>query len=91
MAALADSLAFELWTVKPPIGDFGASLARHGVHDLRRAHYRRGSAPAQDVLGRTLTFGDQKIHLVQAHAMLVGAGVFQAPGSLHQTPDGFPG
>ena len=46
LAALADSLEFELWTVKPPLGAFGASLARHGVHDVHRAHYRRGSASA---------------------------------------------
>jgi hypothetical protein len=32
-------LEFELWTVKPPLRDFGASFARHGVHDLHRAHY----------------------------------------------------
>ena len=50
LAALADSLEFELWTVKPSLGGFGASLARHGVHDLHRAHYRQGSALAQDVL-----------------------------------------
>ena len=49
LAALANSLKFELWTVKPPLGDFGMSLARHDVHDLHRAHYRRGSARAQDV------------------------------------------
>jgi hypothetical protein len=50
LAALTNSLEFELGAVKPAPGDFGASLARHGVHDLHRAHYRRGSAYAQDVL-----------------------------------------
>jgi TnpA family transposase len=49
LAALTNSLEFELGAVKPALGDFGASLARHGVHDLHRAHYRRGSACAQDV------------------------------------------
>jgi hypothetical protein len=49
LAAFANDLEFELGTVKPPLGDFGASLARHGVHDLHRAHYRLGSAHAQDV------------------------------------------
>ena len=57
LAALADSLAFELWTVKPTFGDFGASIARHGVHDLHRAHYRRGSAAAQYVLAGRLRGG----------------------------------
>jgi len=50
LTALAHSLEFELWTVKPPLGIFGVRLARHGVHDLHRAHYLRGSARAQDGL-----------------------------------------
>lgn len=49
LATFANSLEFELWTVKLPLGDFGASFARHGVHDLHRAHYRPNSACAQDV------------------------------------------
>jgi hypothetical protein len=49
LATFANDLEFELWTVKPPLGDYGASLARHRVHDLHRAHYRRSSARAQDV------------------------------------------
>jgi hypothetical protein len=49
LTALPDHLEFELWTVEAPLGDFGASIARHGVHDLHRAHYRRGLAWAQDV------------------------------------------
>jgi hypothetical protein len=43
-------LEFELGTVKTSLGNFGASIARYGVHDLHRAHYLRNSTPAQDVL-----------------------------------------
>jgi hypothetical protein len=49
LTALPNNLVFELRTVKTPPGAFGASFARHGVHHLHRAHYRRGSAGAQDV------------------------------------------
>ena len=54
LAALPNHLEFELRTVKTPLGNFGASIARHGVHDLHRAHYRRGSAAAQVVLAGRL-------------------------------------
>jgi len=57
LAALTNSLEFELGTVKPALGDFGASLARHGVHDVHRAHYRQGSALAQDVFSARLRLG----------------------------------
>jgi hypothetical protein len=43
-STLPNHLEFELGTVKPPRGDFGASSARHGVHDLHRAHCLRKSA-----------------------------------------------
>ena len=49
LTALPNHLEFELRTVKPSLGDFRASFARYGVHDLHRAHYRHRSAFAQNV------------------------------------------
>ena len=59
LAALADNLEFKHRTVKPPLGDFGASFTRHGVHVLHRAHYRRGSAAAQDALAERIQHNNQ--------------------------------
>ena len=51
--ACPNNLKFELGTVIPSLG--GASFARHGVHDVHRAHYLNLSAAIQDVDGQTLT------------------------------------
>jgi hypothetical protein len=40
LGAGCDNLRFELWDVKPALRDLGGvSVARHGVHDVHRAHY----------------------------------------------------
>jgi hypothetical protein len=46
-------LKFEFGAVITSLG--GASFARHGVHDVHRAHYLNLSAAIQDVRGQTLT------------------------------------
>ena len=51
--ASRNHLKFEFGAVITPLG--GASLARHGVHDVHRAHYLNLSAAIQDVSGQTLT------------------------------------
>lgn len=51
--ACRNHLKFEFGTVITPLG--GASFARHGVHDVHRAHYLNLSAAIQDVTGQTLT------------------------------------
>lgn len=51
LGAGADNLQLELRAVEPPLGGLGgASVARHGVHDVHRAHYLRISAVLQYVL-----------------------------------------
>jgi hypothetical protein len=48
-------LQLEFGAVKPPLAGLGgASLARHGVHDVHRAHYLRISALLQYVLAGRL-------------------------------------
>ena len=50
LGAGADNLQLELWAVEPPCARWcGASLARHGVHDVHRAHYLWMSASFQCV------------------------------------------
>ena len=44
-----DNLQLELRAVEPALGCLaGASLARHGVHDIHRAHYLNLFAALQD-------------------------------------------
>jgi hypothetical protein len=44
-------LQLEFGAVKPPLAGLGgASVTRHGVHDVHRAHYLRISALLQYVL-----------------------------------------
>ena len=50
LTALLRDLSLELGTVKTSRGAIGGSFARHGVHDLHRAHYLGNSASPQDVL-----------------------------------------
>ena len=41
LRACLDNLQLEFRAAEPALGDLGgASLARHGVHDVHRAHYR---------------------------------------------------
>ena len=48
LRACLDNLQLELCAVKPPCGDLGgASFARHGVHDVHRAHYLNSSVVHQ--------------------------------------------
>ena len=54
LAALRDNLELEFRTVKTPLGVFGASFARNGVHDVHRAHYLWQSARLQDVFPRRI-------------------------------------
>lgn len=56
LAALRDNLELEFRTVKTPLGVFGASFARNGVHDVHRAHYLWQSARLQDVFPRRIPF-----------------------------------
>ena len=44
LATLRYPLEFEIGTIETPFGNFGASLARHGVHDIHGAHYLPPSA-----------------------------------------------
>jgi hypothetical protein len=47
--ACIDNLQLEFMTVEPALGDLGgASFARHGVHDVHRAHYLNSSVELQD-------------------------------------------
>ena len=55
--ACRNHLKFEFGTVITPLG--GASFARHGVHDVHRAHYLNLSATIQDVIGQTLTLTER--------------------------------
>lgn len=57
LGAGADTLPLEPWAVEPPCTRWcGASLARHGLHDVHRAHYLWMSASFQCVFaGRLLT------------------------------------
>ena len=49
LRACLDNLQLEFRTVEPALGDFGgASFARHGVHDVHRAHYLNLFAVLQD-------------------------------------------
>ena len=50
LTALLRDLALELGTVKTSLGAIGGCFARHGVHDLHRAHFLLNSASHQDVL-----------------------------------------
>ena len=56
--ASRNHLKFEFGAVITPLG--GASFARHGVHDVHRAHYLNLSAAIQDVSGQTLTVYRQR-------------------------------
>ena len=61
MRARLDNLQLELSAVEPALGDLGsASLARHGVHDVHRAHYLSNSPTstiARGLVGQTSTRG----------------------------------
>ena len=49
LPACLDNLQLEFWAVEPALGDLGgASFARHGVHDVHRAHYLSSSVSHQD-------------------------------------------
>ena len=50
LTALLHDLGLELGTVETPLRAIGGSFARHGVHDLHRAHFVLNSASPQDVL-----------------------------------------
>ena len=57
LLALLYDLGLHLWAVKTSSEAIGVSLARHGVHDLHRAHFELNSALLQDVLpGRVPPF-----------------------------------
>ncbi len=49
LITLRHNLELEFGTEKSQLGDFDASLARHGVYDIHGAHYWRLLAPSQDV------------------------------------------
>ena len=59
--ASRNHLKFEFGAVITPFG--GASFARHGVHDVHRAHYLNLSAAIQDVSGQTLTSYPSNLNL----------------------------
>ena len=49
LRACLDNMQLEFRTVEPALGDLGgASFARHGVHDVHRAHYLNLFAVLQD-------------------------------------------
>lgn len=56
LGAGPDNLQFELGAIEPSLGGLGgASVARHGVHYVHRAHYLRISAALQyGLAGRIL-------------------------------------
>lgn len=55
LGAGSDNLQFELWAVEPSLGGLaGASVTRHGVHDVHRAHYLWISAILQYVIATRL-------------------------------------
>ena len=57
LRACLDNLYLELKAVKPPLGALGsASLARHGVHDVHRAHYLNLFAVLQDGMASRLLY-----------------------------------
>jgi hypothetical protein len=57
--ACIDNLQLEFRTVEPAFGDLGgASFARHGVHDVHRAHYLNSSVGFQDGTAGRLRKGD---------------------------------
>jgi len=55
LGAVPDNLQLEFGAGEPSLGGLGgASLARHGVHDVHRAHYHRISAVLQYVLAERI-------------------------------------
>ena len=65
LVAILGGLGLDLWAVNASLGPIGLSFARHGVHDLHRAHYLLNAASPQGVLpGRwALTSGSQEYYL----------------------------
>ena len=65
MCACLENLQFELKAVEPALGNLGgASLARHGVHDVHRAHYLNLFALIQDGM-------PSRLHKTQSKAATV--------------------
>ena len=74
LGARPDNLHLELSAVEPPLAGLrGASVARHGVHDVHRAHYLWISANLQGVLTGRLPFS------VWAAISTLFAGRFMEP------------
>jgi hypothetical protein len=56
LSACLDNLQLEFSAVEPALRNFGgASVARHGVHDVHRAHYLNSSVCLQD--GMAIAYG----------------------------------
>ena len=61
LRACLDDLQLEFRAVEPALGDFnGASFARHGVHDVHRAHYLNLFAVLQDGMASRLRLSHQR-------------------------------
>jgi hypothetical protein len=55
LCACLDNLQLEFSAVEPALRNFGgASVARHGVHDVHRAHYLNSSVCLQDGMASRL-------------------------------------
>lgn len=61
-AACRHNLGLEFGAVGAPLGVFGDRLARHGVHDLHRAHHARLLERSQDGFAARLPFFNLAIH-----------------------------
>ena len=58
LCACLDNMQLELWAIEPALGRLaGASLARHGVRDVHRAHYLSLFALLQDGTPSRLPLG----------------------------------
>ena len=62
LGAGADNLQLEFSAVEPPLGSLGgASIARHGVHDIHRAHYLWTSESLQCVFAGRIPMNLQAV------------------------------
>jgi hypothetical protein len=60
LTAFPNNLEFGLRTAKTAHEKVGASIARHRVHDLRRAHYLRISIHALNLMAGRIKIGHRR-------------------------------
>ena len=101
--ALRHDLTLEFWAVVTPLGTLGDRLARHGVHDLHRAHDACSTRLSQDgITGRLRSWRDCAVCSCGTarnwRAYNVGAELFlplksetSSPGGATREPEKFSG